>query len=53
MDEEIDVNGPDLWGEGDAACWNAFEAFHNNTKLIGEAARRAPKDLDDMKENAA
>jgi uncharacterized protein with HEPN domain len=24
--------------------WKAFEALHNNTKLIGEAARRAPKD---------
>jgi hypothetical protein len=45
-EEEIDLNSPDLWGEWDAACWKAFEALHNNTKNIGEAARRAPKEAD-------
>jgi hypothetical protein len=47
MDEEIDITNPDFWGELDAACWKAFEALHNNTKLIGEAARRAPKEKEE------
>lgn len=47
MDEEIDVTSPDMWGEWDAACWKAFEALHNNTKNIGEAARRVPKDKEE------
>jgi hypothetical protein len=39
MDEEIDITNPDFWGEWDAACWKAFEALHNNTKIIGDNAR--------------
>ena len=44
MDEEIDMTSPDMWGEWDAACWKAFEALHENTKRIGEKARRVPKE---------
>lgn len=32
--------------EWDAACMKALEALHNNTKRIGENARRAPKDTE-------
>lgn len=47
MDEEIDMNGHDMWGDWDAACMKVLEALHNNTKRIGEAARRAPKEQEE------
>ena len=50
MEDEIDVDSPDMWGEWDAACWKAFEALHNNMARIGEAARRCePKERQEGK----
>lgn len=43
MDETYEVDRK----EWDAACRKAFEALHNNTKLIGEAARRVPKEKEE------
>lgn len=41
MDKEFEVDR-DEW---DRACMKAFEALHNNTRAIGEGARRVGKEM--------
>jgi uncharacterized protein with HEPN domain len=46
MDENqlYDIDSPEF----KEMFWKAFEALHNNTKNIGEAARRVPKEQEEQ-----
>jgi hypothetical protein len=48
MEEEIDMNSDDMWGEWDAACMKVLDDLHNNTRRIGERARMLPKDSEEQ-----